>query len=193
MTNEDLKDVRWQSYNPNKSTERNGVRNYLLECAKIEFNRLKRQLDSSINNPGNVESHCLLGAVRQGWLGIEPINEFIDQKIRTNALSTLVDSGGVNGPWYLGRPIMIRENDTSKELFNGDMGICSSLDPVCVRFNTLNRDQNLSVTQSVDEAASTAAMGLGWKKSQQVVCLHMNWVTHLPFINHRVPNMIMFM
>ena len=39
----------------------------------------------------------------------------------------------------------------------------SSLDPVCVRFNTLNRDQNLSVTQSVDEAASTAAMGLGWK------------------------------
>ena len=32
LTNEDLKDVRWQSYNPNKSTERNGVRNYLLEC-----------------------------------------------------------------------------------------------------------------------------------------------------------------
>ena len=164
LTNEDLIDVVWQTFNPDITYERNGIRNYLLECAVVEFSRLKSQLGSSVNNPGNLDSHCLLGAVRQGWLGIEPMNEFIDHMIRTNVLSASVHSDSVNGPWYLGRPIMIRENDASKELFNGDMGICSSLDPVCVRFKTLNREQNLSTTQSVDEAASTAAKGIGWKE-----------------------------
>ncbi|MFD1384525.1 exodeoxyribonuclease V subunit alpha [Rhodanobacter aciditrophus] len=66
----------------------------------------------------------LLVATRQGEWGVAAMNEKIEQ--------LLLSSGklrSVAGLWYLGRPVMVTQNDYSVDLMNGDVGI-SLLYPV---------------------------------------------------------------
>lgn len=56
----------------------------------------------------------LLTALREGPFGAAAINDWIDTKRRRSHEGTV---------WYPGRPIMVRHNDYSRRLFNGDIGL----------------------------------------------------------------------
>ena len=60
----------------------------------------------------------LLSPTRNGPLGIDTLNEKIEQQLAKHQLIALNQ-----GQWYVGRPIMITSNDHSLQLFNGDIGI----------------------------------------------------------------------
>lgn len=55
----------------------------------------------------------LLTALRTGAFGAEAINVWIDSCRR----------GQRGEPWYPGRPVLIRQNDHGRRLYNGDVGI----------------------------------------------------------------------
>ncbi len=59
----------------------------------------------------------VLCALREGALGVAGLNGSIEQALAQNQL---ID---VNSQWYLGRPVMIMENDYGLNLYNGDIGI----------------------------------------------------------------------
>ena len=151
LLSDEFVDVEWWGFNSDERTEREAIKKRVIEFGKHGFTAVKQQLGALSENEGvgkEMEafgSYSLLGAVRRGWLGIETINALVDTQVRSEILGASKNSDNVNGPWYLGRPIMIRENDAVKELFNGDMGICSSLDPVCIRFDTVQAGQKKSV------------------------------------------------
>ena len=153
LLSDEFVDVEWWGFNSDERIEREAIKKRVIDFGKHGFTAVKQQLGALSENEGvgkemEVEafgSYSLLGAVRRGWLGIETINALVDTQVRSEILGASKNSDNVNGPWYLGRPIMIRENDAVKELFNGDMGICSSLDPVCIRFDTVQAGQKKSV------------------------------------------------
>ncbi|TPE50686.1 exodeoxyribonuclease V subunit alpha [Maribrevibacterium harenarium] len=68
-----------------------------------------------------LESHRqfqLLVALRRGEWGLEGLNHKIEQLlVRHGKL------GNVEHLWYLGRPVMVTQNDYSVDLMNGDVGI----------------------------------------------------------------------
>jgi exodeoxyribonuclease V alpha subunit len=136
LMNEEIKDVEWWGFRADVRTEREALRNRLIEYGRRGFEAIKQQLKTPETGDEVMETYSLLGALRQGWLGTETLNERIDSQIRSQAIAATSNSDKVKGSWYLGRPIMIRENDPLKGLFNGDMGVCSSLDPVSIRFET---------------------------------------------------------
>jgi len=60
----------------------------------------------------------VLSATRRGLNSIEDINLRVRKQ--------LADLGLIKsyGDWYVGRPVMITQNDTVLQLYNGDIGIC---------------------------------------------------------------------
>lgn len=60
----------------------------------------------------------VLAAVRRGPRGVEFLNDAIE-----GWLSQEIPDFSPRGPWYLGRPIMVTQNDYGVELFNGDVGV----------------------------------------------------------------------
>lgn len=74
----------------------------------------------------------LLTALREGPFGSGEINAWIDAQRRR------LHDGSV---WYAGRPIMVRHNDYSRRLFNGDIGLTMRRDgQLSVCFETTNAD-----------------------------------------------------
>jgi exodeoxyribonuclease V alpha subunit len=74
----------------------------------------------------------LLTALREGPFGAREINTWIDTQRRRS------HEGSV---WYPGRPIMVRHNDYSRRLFNGDIGLTVRRDgQLSVCFETTNAD-----------------------------------------------------
>ncbi len=69
-----------------------------------------------------LERFRVLCAHRRGPGGVEAVNAQIEQ--------LLADQGviRVDGPWYVGRPILVTRNDYQLQLFNGDVGIITAAD-----------------------------------------------------------------
>ncbi|HKM15362.1 MAG TPA: exodeoxyribonuclease V subunit alpha [Marinospirillum sp.] len=61
----------------------------------------------------------LLTAVRQGFFGVESLNQQIVKALQSKNLLP----EGVSF-WYSGRPLLVTRNDYSLKLMNGDIGIC---------------------------------------------------------------------
>jgi exodeoxyribonuclease V alpha subunit len=59
----------------------------------------------------------VLCAVRRGPLGVEGVNQRIEEGLR------LSGSIATDGEHYPGRPVMVLHNDAETELFNGDVGL----------------------------------------------------------------------
>ncbi len=59
----------------------------------------------------------ILCAVRRGPLGVEQVNQLVEELLRAKGLLQ------AKGEYYPGRPIMVTRNDHSLGLFNGDVGI----------------------------------------------------------------------
>lgn len=65
------------------------------------------------------DQYRILVAVRHGDFGLQRINQEMEQALlRHNPQWTK------QGDWYLGRPVMITQNDEQLGLSNGDIGIC---------------------------------------------------------------------
>ena len=59
-----------------------------------------------------------LCAQREGVWGVSGINEALEARIKRRAQVASRER------WYVGRPVMVRQNDYALGLFNGDIGIC---------------------------------------------------------------------
>ncbi len=59
----------------------------------------------------------VLCALREGPLGVVGLNEAIETQLNHIGL---IDN---HAPWYMGRPVMVMENDYGMNLYNGDIGI----------------------------------------------------------------------
>lgn len=62
----------------------------------------------------------LLCAVREGEFGVERMNQLVEGSLAGNKLISPVE----NEHWYVGRPVMISQNDSALGLHNGDIGVC---------------------------------------------------------------------
>ena len=60
----------------------------------------------------------ILTPLRKGKQGAEALNAWID-----TAIQRLMPPVANRRPWYVGRPIMVTQNDYQQNLFNGDIGI----------------------------------------------------------------------
>ena len=60
----------------------------------------------------------VLCATRQGLYSVEDINSRVVHKLRERSLIQ------GTGEWYIGRPVMITQNDAVLRLYNGDIGLC---------------------------------------------------------------------
>lgn len=60
----------------------------------------------------------LLCSNRQGDNGVVSINKKVEEKlVQQNKIQ-------ISGHWYIGRPVMIAQNNSAIQLYNGDIGIC---------------------------------------------------------------------
>ncbi|EIJ43423.1 exodeoxyribonuclease V, alpha subunit [Beggiatoa alba B18LD] len=59
----------------------------------------------------------ILCALRKGMYGVEAVNRVIEQILKAEGLIKSYY------PWYVGRPILITQNDYTTHLYNGDIGI----------------------------------------------------------------------
>lgn len=59
-----------------------------------------------------------LCAQREGAWGVAGINEALEARIKRRSPVSARER------WYVGRPVMVRQNDYALGLFNGDIGIC---------------------------------------------------------------------
>ena len=96
---------------------------FIQNCAQ----EYKRYL-SKINTQGTSDQEALtiyecfnqfqvLCALRDGPLGVSGLNEGIETQLHRLGL---IDN---STPWYIGRPVMVMENDYGMNLYNGDIGI----------------------------------------------------------------------
>ena len=69
------------------------------------------------------ESYKVLSPHRVGSFGCDTINQIMDRKNHQLYLQKNLSS------WYLGRPIIIQVNDPNTKLYNGDIGVCTAIDP----------------------------------------------------------------
>jgi exodeoxyribonuclease V alpha subunit len=59
----------------------------------------------------------VLCAVRQGEWGVEGVNQAVEHRLSQEKLIART------GEWYVGRPVMVTQNDHNMGVFNGDVGI----------------------------------------------------------------------
>jgi len=90
----------------------NGYRAYLKAAAQVE----------SLADVAGVlrlfNKFQLLSPLRQGNTGIDALNLQIESKLSQHQFIELSQ-----GSWYVGRPVMVQQNDYQQQLFNGDVGI----------------------------------------------------------------------
>jgi len=67
---------------------------------------------------------CILTPHRKGRLGVEGLNARVEAWLAAGDVA-LIDP---RDEWYVGRPILVTENDPGLELFNGDMGVIVRVD-----------------------------------------------------------------
>jgi exodeoxyribonuclease V alpha subunit len=61
----------------------------------------------------------ILTPLRKGRMGVEGLNPWVDGVMQR----LLPIHAGAQKPWYVGRPVMVTQNDYRQNLFNGDIGI----------------------------------------------------------------------
>ncbi len=61
----------------------------------------------------------LLSALRNGQFGVEQLNQRIAEQLRRKKYIRFQHAH----EWYLGKPVIILQNDNNSRLFNGDIGL----------------------------------------------------------------------
>lgn len=101
---------RQQAYQPIQSVET--FYHQLLSQFPKDYSAWKNQLTEQM----------ILCAGRQGVLGSEQINHYLDQQFRQQFRQA--QSREMAEDWYEGRRVMIVRNDYDLSLYNGDIGYC---------------------------------------------------------------------
>ncbi|MFT6986367.1 MAG: exodeoxyribonuclease V alpha subunit [Psychromonas sp.] len=99
-----------------------GYTHYLQSLAPISaINR-----DSAKNLLKQFNQFKLLCATREGEWGVDGLNRRCERVlIKAGLISKPVDfQGNERDTWYIGRPIMITQNNYHLGLYNGDIGLC---------------------------------------------------------------------
>ncbi|WP_153447520.1 exodeoxyribonuclease V subunit alpha [Vibrio algicola] len=92
----------------------NGLSGGVSEKSKTEMEQKARDVLNAF------ASTRLLCAVRDGEFGVQGMNDAIEKALTQKRLIQPID----NAQWYVGKPIMISQNDASLGLHNGDIGMC---------------------------------------------------------------------
>ncbi|CAG36074.1 exodeoxyribonuclease V subunit alpha [Desulfotalea psychrophila] len=66
----------------------------------------------------SLKKFMVLCGTRRGRRAVEGINQMVEEDLLRQGLR------GSNSSWYIGRPILISQNDYNLGLYNGDIGIC---------------------------------------------------------------------
>lgn len=84
---------------------------------------MERCLEADISSLNDLKQIChifddyrILTATQKGKMGVEQLNQFIEQQFVVHKKQT----------WYLGKAVMMTYNDYSLGLSNGDIGLCLS-------------------------------------------------------------------
>ncbi|MDA8416214.1 MAG: exodeoxyribonuclease V subunit alpha [Betaproteobacteria bacterium] len=102
---------------PANATSPQGLSGY-LRLLEIPANNTPATLDEWALHILKVHGQFqLLCVLRQGPFGVEGLNVLIEK--------ILTERGWIqtNGPWYVGRPVLVTRNDPGLGLMNGDIGI----------------------------------------------------------------------
>ncbi|WP_020409929.1 exodeoxyribonuclease V subunit alpha [Hahella ganghwensis] len=67
------------------------------------------------------DHYRILCAIKEGYYGVETLNQLVEQHLQRRGLIPRGGSGTVGH--YRGRPVMITHNDYRTQLFNGDIGL----------------------------------------------------------------------
>lgn len=103
----------------------------------------------------------VLCALRVGLLGVTGMNQQIEYRLHHAGLIN-----HIHDPWYLGRPVMIKRNDYSLALYNGDIGI-ALLDERCnLRVHFLLPDGSIKLVHPKRLPAHETAYAMTIHKSQ---------------------------
>lgn len=70
----------------------------------------------------SLKQRMILCAYRQGVFGSESINRYLDNHFRQQFAQ--YQTADKSTPWYVGRRVMVTQNDYSLEIYNGDIGYC---------------------------------------------------------------------
>jgi len=93
------------------------------ESTSEDFNQQVAALFKTLKTFQNLSAH------RRGYGGSVMLNAIIDkvlsEKLRKTGKTTLISE---DGEWYVGRPVIVTQNDYNLGLFNGDVGITIKLD-----------------------------------------------------------------
>ncbi len=116
--NNQLPEIAWGILN--KGQQVSLLEDGLIDYAVEQYSRYLQKIDN--NNEfktifSQFNQFQILCATRHGENGIFDINNKIEEKlIQQNKIRT-------TGQWYIGRPIMVTQNNTETQLYNGDIGI----------------------------------------------------------------------
>ncbi|MGB0835459.1 MAG: exodeoxyribonuclease V subunit alpha [Psychrobium sp.] len=89
-----------------------GYRDYMLQANEITR---ETDVEALLTQLGKFQ---LLTPTKTGALGVDTLNEKIEQQLLKHGIIA-----PKQGPWYIGRPVMITSNDHSLQLYNGDIGV----------------------------------------------------------------------
>lgn len=103
------------------------MQGYKIYQEKIKHSNLKymmeRCLEADVSSLNDLKQIChifddyrILTATQKGKMGVEQLNQFIEQQFVVHKKQT----------WYLGKAVMMTYNDYSLGLSNGDIGLCLS-------------------------------------------------------------------
>ncbi|MGZ8227233.1 MAG: exodeoxyribonuclease V subunit alpha [Methylococcaceae bacterium] len=98
----------------------------LLSCDLIEYIAEQQadylaRIKTASDIPEIFKAHArfqVLCANRQGKNGVADINDQVEQKLQEQKRIQ------VSGAWYVGRPVMVLQNNAALHLYNGDIGLC---------------------------------------------------------------------
>lgn len=117
MFTQQFSDLNWQPLSNNEQYTA------LIELSVSEYQGYLQALNDT--QPEQILQHFnrfqLLCVLRNGPFGVQGLNERIEQALMARRLINKPSSRA--GIWYVGRPVMLSQNDASLGLYNGDLGI----------------------------------------------------------------------
>jgi exodeoxyribonuclease V alpha subunit len=99
------------------------ARSQVLSMADAPTLEVARRADEgdAVGALAAVEAFRILCAHREGPFGVQRWNQLVEQQLSASGRRVV--------GWYLGRPVLVTENDYTNGLFNGDLGVVVRADP----------------------------------------------------------------
>ncbi|QJC33460.1 exodeoxyribonuclease V subunit alpha [Enterobacteriaceae endosymbiont of Donacia clavipes] len=95
------------------------IQNFINEYKKY-FNYLNKNNNKNNKVINKFNHYQIICAVKNGLFGTKEINNLIEKELFNKKI---INNNTKKNNWYIGRPIIIIQNDNFLNLFNGDIGI----------------------------------------------------------------------